>query len=1482
MEKNDWVASLLYNPDKDYDNFREAGYTSENTFLEPREKYQENPEVQGLFTTEDGEFQQEAFNDFYKEATKSYNNFINDDIVDKHLSNETFSVLNTSTYAQDKKKETPKFTIKHVPNPQGITKGLSGVYETTAPVRSMREAAQTQKIYNTKTGVYEDRTPNDLFSTLFREPVVEARWEDNDTHTDEFGRKIQHYKGQWKLNSEGNPYYETLGDRDAINKSFLHVSDVLTDDGSFMNSIDFFDSDGLKKSTTGAILKAAAAIAPIFIPGVNVAYGAIGATIGLANVLGVLGTTIDELVYKDGAENQGSWKFYNNLIAFTNRFDNSYSDKDSEGDWNFNKLIGMTSDVAAQLMQQRALGKIPSMLANSEKRDISKYLSQHGDELSQKLGKTVNQALKDGDLKKTMELLPENEIVKLRKALEKQYKVGSNLSAAYMAAVQATDTQQTMKAHDFSEEARAAGLLAATVGYFGLMKSELGQWVLEKSGLDEGTKMIDKGIKQYTQEVALDTAKKVTASSAGKMGAIKDGITKIMTDGKKLLSENSSGILANMAKEGAEEVSEELWNDAVISGIKGIEESIAALGGTESKNTYSWSKSNPLERYLLSGVGGALGGAVFAGVDKANAWFAGELNKAKDIVPKETLDTFKEAIMLYGEDFVVKEIEKQKAKGTFLPTSLSIEVDTDSSDENALVFKPTTDRKESQNDIAFDHLLGLVKGISNIIKSEDLQLDKDTVVDSALMKQTKLAYLSSNGIDKIIYKDYIELSKKLIDLSISKKAAEAGTSGTVDTDKINTEYNEVKKQLTDLITGNKAADYTERMLFTLSPAIQDAFSDSNVEVFSKHYLGKSYSDLSDKEREQVDKLYADTKANDEKWGRASFKIYKGVKAQAQSTFTEIANDPDFVQFNKQFQDTLAKLNEDQGLTFKISEEEKEKTREEFTKDKSLDQVIAENKLNPKELALTEEQKQNLVNNFVDSKVYKAQQEAYQEKVLTNRQKNMSLGINPILTERGEEQLVGLIQALQTFDRLDERSIEMVKKLRNAHSQLDLPTFVNNTIKQISAGDVETAQKVLNNDNRDLFTDSLKALIESKLGRIFPDLGTEEEITKFQNIFGNKVEPTGITITSLIDVLNDANIEELSDNISFSFNPDGSATVKFKPTLTEDYEDSFADIDDITIELSSVDVQNLAREAINEDVKSIKENNSDISNLNKLRTMSTLFKNSPQIQERVGLLNEIDKITSSMYSSPIRKLLTDLSKEFLGEDIFELLNLEEDNYSKLNNLSSYMLANNLRKEKLLQAKKLIDFLKSAIRSSVSNEDAMFDFATVINDALKKSDLPLYQNLTTDQALAMEGQLDDITFDIDYLVYLSDVNSASKGAESKKTDIRINSLVTLMFGQNSIFGDFRPKLLYEDSEGNEADFLDSIRLTEEEYEKIYKTAKEESDTDEDGVYTHTILNRIENEIFEKFATLNEAQQTAVLQSIVEPASWGNKPLIKSDSE
>ena len=61
--------------------------------------------------------------------------------------------------------------------------------------------------------------------------------------------------------------------------------------------------------------------------------------------------------------------------------------------------------------------------------------------------------------------------------------------------------------------------------------------------MEIGGRLIDKGVKQYTQEVALDTAKKVTASSTGKMGVIKDSITKIIDLTKANFPHCCSGVI---------------------------------------------------------------------------------------------------------------------------------------------------------------------------------------------------------------------------------------------------------------------------------------------------------------------------------------------------------------------------------------------------------------------------------------------------------------------------------------------------------------------------------------------------------------------------------------------------------------------------------------------------------------------------------------------------------------------------------------------------------------------------------------------------------------------------------------------------------------------------------------------------------------------------------------------------------------------------
>jgi hypothetical protein len=46
------------------------------------------------------------------------------------------------------------------------------------------------------------------------------------------GNILAHKKGEYKLDEYGNPFYEKLGDRSSSDKEVLHVSDILTTDGS--------------------------------------------------------------------------------------------------------------------------------------------------------------------------------------------------------------------------------------------------------------------------------------------------------------------------------------------------------------------------------------------------------------------------------------------------------------------------------------------------------------------------------------------------------------------------------------------------------------------------------------------------------------------------------------------------------------------------------------------------------------------------------------------------------------------------------------------------------------------------------------------------------------------------------------------------------------------------------------------------------------------------------------------------------------------------------------------------------------------------------------------------------------------------------------------------------------------------------------------------------------------------------------------------
>ena len=251
----DWFAAVTLNPDMDYAHFSVQGYDDTNTIMLTPDKYKKSSQVQEIFSDANGKFNDELFNQKYNEALKTYNVFISGDIQGKYFRKYSGTIYNPNA----QKVVNPSLRVKMVDNPFNTSYGLVGFNEESKPIESAREIAQRNKVYDSETKQVLDYTPNNFISSMFGEPLVEARWDKAGKHIDSWGNEVYHNKGDWKLQN-GKPYYETLGNQDSTGKNFLHWTDVVTDDGSMMNSIDFLDSDGLEKSITGQTIKTALSI----------------------------------------------------------------------------------------------------------------------------------------------------------------------------------------------------------------------------------------------------------------------------------------------------------------------------------------------------------------------------------------------------------------------------------------------------------------------------------------------------------------------------------------------------------------------------------------------------------------------------------------------------------------------------------------------------------------------------------------------------------------------------------------------------------------------------------------------------------------------------------------------------------------------------------------------------------------------------------------------------------------------------------------------------------------------------------------------------------------------------------------------------------------------------------------------------------------------------------------------------------------------
>ena len=84
---------------------------------------------------------------------------------------------------------------------------------------------------------------------LFGSTLVYAQWDEDGMHTDSDSKRlVNHKKGDWKLDDDGNLFIEKLGQREVYGKQVVNPMDILTTDGSFANKFDVFNSDGKEKS----------------------------------------------------------------------------------------------------------------------------------------------------------------------------------------------------------------------------------------------------------------------------------------------------------------------------------------------------------------------------------------------------------------------------------------------------------------------------------------------------------------------------------------------------------------------------------------------------------------------------------------------------------------------------------------------------------------------------------------------------------------------------------------------------------------------------------------------------------------------------------------------------------------------------------------------------------------------------------------------------------------------------------------------------------------------------------------------------------------------------------------------------------------------------------------------------------------------------------------------------------------------------------
>lgn len=865
--KNDWIIANINNPDLSAADFKNVGgFTLENTELLPIDTYLkskqilENPNFQN-----NGVFDKDKFTKFYNQQALKFGDFQQDSDNYEYGFWDVLQKPNSQV-------RNPNFTIDKVANPTHQSTGVVGINVQGDRLKSDFELAEKQNIFDFAKGVFLNESPDDsalfknplkFIGSLFSSPLVLAKYEQDVDEIDPLtGQMVHHKAGDNKTNANGEYYFETLGGRSLVNKQVLSVMDTLTPEDSAVNKYDFFDSDDLEKSSEGVIAKNLAAVAPLAFlgPAGTAIYGGILAGREMLKTLPMLARVGTSLFNANDYETP----ILNELAAYGEKFTGGTSEYSKQHTFSFENFGNLVSDVALQWAQQKAIAntllKIKSgnnqLIDAAKGKAMAQYEKQASIALNQAYAGKIplNQAQEltgietVSDIKKALESGTWANSIIGQKSLElamnetrdsftKWQKLGQDLSLIYMSMISNTDVYDSAIEHGATQQEAAMVALGSMIGMFSVDKYlGLGEMFFDDE-LAAQRRQYRKLLKDhYDNDVA------PIIESLGTKPTIETNVKKGLLDYFKLGKEKTSdflknyhsdikdrslGLIAKSVGEGLEEVSEEFVTDI----SKKLYEVAGQFGFVSQTDIGAFEQ--PGARYLMSLLGGAVGGAMFGGIEA--------LKHPKTASDENSRDALLTLIRKEGSQGIIKELDRMRAEGKLGSSELSINTQTieDEAGTKSSLFVKADKDNISQNDFNYNQIKSAIQQMDSIINANQLNISDDKLFERMITSDIRMSglkdYLKDASYISGYYQDYQKLVNDIVAIDLELADLEKSDDKT----KRAEDYDSKKQELLDRknklleqkedFLNNKTQRYLKKTMFAVNPALAGLFMPVNFE-----------------------------------------------------------------------------------------------------------------------------------------------------------------------------------------------------------------------------------------------------------------------------------------------------------------------------------------------------------------------------------------------------------------------------------------------------------------------------------------------------------------------------------------------------------------------------------------------------------------------------------------------------------------------------